>query len=359
VPPSELSRKLKIRPGHRCLVLNAPAGYISRLDPLPDGASTTSEAEPGHADMVQLFAANRMELERDFPAGFNALRSGGLLWVSYPSATAGPETDLSRNHGWGVLHGAGLAATEEVSLDGAWEALRFQPSAEVPGSAIPDADMLPVGRRASLVFRMVRLFAKPLFSMLFRFDVQGRDRIPDRAFVLICNHLGWMDAVSLLVLFPAEPKIHYLADPTSMMKNRPLWMLVKVAGGIVPVHRAQRANTNLFRHVDRCLREGGVVAIFPEGDFGPREGLLLPFKRGFARFAVSAQVPVLPVALAGMKDIWLGKRLFVRIGEPFDAAGRTVDEVHRMGEQAVTALLPSYEEPPGRKPLRRWLTGLF
>jgi len=144
-----------------------------------------------------------------------------------------------------------------------------------------------------------------------------------------------------------------------MMKNRPLWALVRATGGIVPVDRVQRGNTRLYRHVERCLAGGGVVALFPEGDFGPREGELLPFKKGFAHFAIDATVPVVPVGMAGMKEIWLGKRLYVRIGEPIPPDDRTVDEVHLLGEQAVSALVPKYEEPSGRKRLRRWLTGLF
>ena len=329
-------------PGQSVLVVNPPAGHARRksLD---------------QADVVQLFARNRAELERDFPTAFKAVKPGGTLWVIYPKVSE----DLSRNHGWSVLHSAGLTDTDEISFDAEWDALRFQPLAEVKGSAIPGADMLPVGRKASPVFRAVRAVARPLFHLLFTFDVQGRDHIPDRAYVLICNHLGWMDAVCLLLLFPPEPKIHYLADPTSMMKNRPLWALVKAAGGIVPVDRSRRGNQLLFHHVDRCLEAGGVVALFPEGDFGPREGQLLPFKKGFAHFAVDAGVPVLPVAEAGMKEIWLGKRLFVRIGEAIPTAGKTVDEVHALGLQAVAALLPAYHEPTGRKPLRRWLTGLF
>ena len=102
-----------------------------------------------------------------------------------------------------------------------------------------------------------------------------------------------------------------------------------------------------------------MVALFPEADFGPREGRLLPFKKGFAHFAVDAHVPVLPVAEAGMKEIWIGKRLFVRIGQAIPTEGKTVDEVYALGAQAVTGLLPDYREPSGPKPLRRWLTGLF
>jgi 1-acyl-sn-glycerol-3-phosphate acyltransferase len=358
VPQSELSRKLLIEPGQRVLVLNPPAGYIDSLNPLPEGASAGADGAGGPADVVQLFARDRAELELNYVAAQNALKPKGILWASYPS-TPELQSDLSRNHGWGALNRAGLTATTQVGLDREWDAVRFQPSAEVKGSAVPPADMLPVGRHASLAFRAVRFVARIVFHLLFRFDVKGRENCPDSACVVIGNHLGWMDATSLLLLFPAEPHIHFLADPTSMMRNRPLWALIKVVGGIVPVDRAQHGNPLLFKYVNRCLEKGGVVALFPEGDFGPREGELLPFKKGFAYFAVESAVQVLPVGLAGMKELWLGKRLVVRIGAPIPITGKTVDEVHQLGEEAVAALVPAYEEPRGRKPLRRWLTGLF
>lgn len=345
MPPAELSRKLKIAPGQTYRALNAPPGF---------GDEVRADGGDMQSDVVHLFARNRAELERELPTALTALKPDGALWVSYPAEGE----DLSRNHGWHALSAAGLTEAEHLHLDDSWEALRFVP-ATPKASGAPAADMLPVGRRASIAFRLVRAVASPLFHLMFRFDVQGRERIPDMPYVLIANHLGWMDAISLLILFPPEPRIHYLADPTSMMRNRPLWALVRATGGIVPVDRSQRASTVLFSHVDRCLAAGGVVALFPEGDFGPREGELLPFKKGFAHFAIDAHVPVLPVGLAGMKEVWLGKRLCIRVGEPIATEGKTVDGLVELGEHAVAAALPKYHEPQGRKPLRRWLTGLF
>jgi hypothetical protein len=66
-----------------------------------------------------------------------------------------------------------------------------------------------------------------------------------------------------------------------------------------------------------------------------------------------------PIGLSGPKDIWLGKKIRVFIGEPIPAAGKTVDEMHRVGAEAVGRLLPPYREPAGPKLFRRWLTGLF
>jgi 1-acyl-sn-glycerol-3-phosphate acyltransferase len=342
VQAADISRRLKAADGETAAILNAPGA--------PAGVAVAP------SDVVLLYAGSRAELEARAAEAMAVVKPGGRLWVAYP---ADGSADLNRNHGWGALNRARMTATEDIELDAAWRATRFEPLATVPAAEIPRADMLPVGRRARPLFRVVRAVAIPLFHLLFRFRVDGREHVPNRAYVLIANHLGWMDAISLLLLFPAEPRIHFLADPTSMMRNRPLWLLVRGAGGIVPVDRAQRDQSVLFSQVGRCLERGGVIALFPEGDFGPGEGRLLPFKRGFARFAIDGRVPVLPVGMSGMRELWLGKRLQLRIGAPIQPDGRTVEELLSLGQDAVAALLPEYRDPGGRKPLRRWLTGLF
>jgi 1-acyl-sn-glycerol-3-phosphate acyltransferase len=363
MPGSELSGRLLIQPGQRVLVLNPPAGYLERLRPLPEGASATEETN-GVYDVVQLFAEDRATLERRAGEARQALKPGGMLWLSYLNPSALRGSDLTRDHGWGVIHGAGLVAVKQVEVDPTWLALRFEPVAEAAATgraeAVPPADLLPVGPRATLAYRALRVVAVPLFRLLFRFQVSGRERIPrSGTYVVIGNHLGWMDAVTLSIFFPIEPRLHFLADPTGMMRQPLLWALVRATGGLVPVDRAHHRDRQLFKHVDHCLEIGGAVALFPEADFGPREGELLPFKKGFAHFAVDVGVPVVPIALSGTKDLWLGKKIALVVGNPIQAGGRTVDEVLGLGQQAVAELLPPYREPPGRKLLRVWLTGLF
>jgi 1-acyl-sn-glycerol-3-phosphate acyltransferase len=360
---SELSRRLLIQPGQSVLVLNPPAGYLDSLRPLPDGA-VVDERPDGVHDVVQLFAEDRATLELHADDARKALKPGGMLWMSYLNPAALRGSDLTRDHGWGVLHSAGLVAVKQTEVDPTWLALRFEPATEAAATgkaeAVPAADLLPVGPRATLAYRALRLVAVPLFRLLFRFQVSGRERIPrSSTYVVIGNHLGWMDAVTLSIFFPIEPRLHFLADPTGMMRQPLLWALVRATGGLVPVDRAHPGDRRLFRYVDHCLEIGGAIALFPEADFGPREGELLPFKKGFAHFAVDAGVPVVPIALSGTKDLWLGKTIGLRVGEPIPTNGRTVDEVLQLGEQAVAELLPPYHEPPGRKPFRVWLTGLF
>ena len=334
------------------------------MQPLPDNA-TAAERGSGLHDVVQLFAQDRAQLERDAVVALGAVKPGGVLWIAYPRPLSGPGSDLTRDHGWGVLHGAGWVAVTQISVAEGWNALRWRTNAEAvaagqASAVVPPVDLLPVGRRATFAYRVVRLVTVPLLRLAFRFEVHGREHIPrSGTYIVIANHLGWLDALTLAMVFPIEPRIHFLADPTGMMRRRLEWALIRAVGGIIPVDRAMRKPDDLFQQADRCLTLGGAIALFPEGDFGPREGEILPFKKGFAHFAVSGGVPVVPVGLSGPRDIWLGKRIRVFIGEPIPSAGKAVDEMHQAGAEAVARLLPEYREPAGPKPLRRWLTGLF
>jgi 1-acyl-sn-glycerol-3-phosphate acyltransferase len=227
-------------------------------------------------------------------------------------------------------------------------------------SSLPAADLLPVSRRANLPYRLVRIVGIPILRLLFKFDVSGRDNIPRTGnYVVIANHLNWLDEFTLLYLFPVEPRLHFLADPTILVTRKFQWWLVRTTGGYVPVVRERHGDQTLFRHVDRALEVGGAVAIFPEANYGPKEGELLPFHKGFAHFAIKAGVPVIPVALSGTKDLWLRKRIKVVIGQPIATAGQDADALTQLAYDRMKAILPQYAEPPGRKPLRQRLTHLF
>jgi len=225
----------------------------------------------------------------------------------------------------------------------------------------PPADLLPVGRKATLGFRFVRLWAQPLLNLLFRIQVVGRKNVPSRGnFIIIANHLGWLDPFLILASFRTEPRVHFLGDTTILRTRRVQWLIVRAVGGYVPVNKQLHGDARLFEHVDHCLQRGGVVALFPEGTTdGTDEGRLLPFKKGFAHWAIDNQVPVVPGALSGTKDLWFRKRVRVIIGEPLQAQDQTVEGLVAQAHAAVAALLPAYREPSGPKPLRRWLTHLF
>jgi len=224
---------------------------------------------------------------------------------------------------------------------------------------LPRADALPVQRQATPAFRVARAIAGPLFRAVFDIRVEGRAHIPAGPFVAIANHLNWIDPWTLLLVFPAEPRMHFLANPANLVNHRVHWAAVRAVGGYIPVDLKHGAGPELFRHVDRCLQAGAVLGIFPEAAYGPAEGALQPtFKPGFAHFAVKNRVPVVPVALSGTRDLWLRKRIRVLIGRPIPP-GDDVDSLVATARSELAALLPDYREPEGPKPLRKFLTRLL
>jgi 1-acyl-sn-glycerol-3-phosphate acyltransferase len=229
-------------------------------------------------------------------------------------------------------------------------------------AALPAADLLPVGPKASIAYRIVRLFAVPVMRLMFRIEVHGTENIPKKRgpnYIVIANHLNWPDEFLLLLLFPIEPRLHFLADPTLLVTRRFQWFVVRHSGGYVPVVRARRGDRRLYEHVDRCLEIGGAIAIFPEGQYGPAEGELVPFHKGFAHFAIKSGVPVVPVGLSGTKDVWFRKTLKVFVGEPIPVAGQDPARLTDLSFRRMRELVPAYREPSGPKLLRRYLTHLF
>jgi 1-acyl-sn-glycerol-3-phosphate acyltransferase len=206
----------------------------------------------------------------------------------------------------------------------------------------------------------VRILALPLLHLLFRISVTGREHIPRQgAYLVIANHLNWLDSFAILATFPIEPRVHFLGDTTTLVSRRFQWLTIRAVGGYIPVNRKLHGDAALFQHVDRCLQQGGAVALYPEGHYGNAEGSLQPFKKGFAHFACENKVPIVPVGLSGTMDLWLRKPVQLAIGPRIDPEGKTVDGLVPLAEEAVRKLLPPYSEPPGKKLLRRRLTRLF
>jgi hypothetical protein len=129
-------RKLGVIAGSRVMLLNAPTDYVLGLVALvPDAEIEATDGEgffdPASFDVVQLFCANRTDLDSLGETALVAVAPHGRLWVSYPKGSSGVKTDLNRDTDWGPLRSAGWRAVTQVSIDDVWSALRFRPEADV------------------------------------------------------------------------------------------------------------------------------------------------------------------------------------------------------------------------------------
>ena len=130
---SAAAKKLRLAPGQRVAVVNAPAGYVATLSPGPSDL-TTDAAGQSDFDVVQVFVGSVEELRRLGPSAIAALKPAGLLWVTYAKNSASsPPGDLPATASWserdvlGEITGvAGYRPVAMVSIDPGYTALRFK-----------------------------------------------------------------------------------------------------------------------------------------------------------------------------------------------------------------------------------------
>jgi hypothetical protein len=127
---TSLIKKLGIKPGQKILIMNAPEGYIQTLGSLPENAEVQTSAE-GKFDFVQVFVQNKADVDNYATTAMQALKSGGLLWFSYPKKSSKVKTDITRDIGWESVKNVGWRPVTQIAIDEMWSALRFRPESEV------------------------------------------------------------------------------------------------------------------------------------------------------------------------------------------------------------------------------------
>ena len=163
----------------------------------------------------------------------------------------------------------------------------------------------------------------PLVRRLFRLRVAGLEHVPrDGGFVLAANHVSNLDPWPLgLAIYPRQ--LHFMAK-AELYKNPVLrWILEN--GGTFPVRRGER-DTEAFRTAVRLAREGGAVAMFPEGTRrakGLKKKHVAKPHPGAARIALAAEVPLVPAAIIGTDRISRLGQIRVVFGTPIELDGAT------------------------------------
>jgi 1-acyl-sn-glycerol-3-phosphate acyltransferase len=170
-------------------------------------------------------------------------------------------------------------------------------------------------------YRVLRLTLGGLMKGLYRVEVEGLERLPQRGSgIVAANHLSFLDSFFIPLVVPR--RVTYLAKAEYWDSWKTRWFFDLV--GQIPVRRqdAERAQAALEAGL-RVLSHEGLLGIYPEGTRSP-DGRLYRGKTGVARMAAAAGCPVVPVGLVGTDDI-LSKEaklprlrgdVTVRFGEP-------------------------------------------
>lgn len=159
--------------------------------------------------------------------------------------------------------------------------------------------------------------------------------------LLVANHISWLDITAL----HAARYCRFVSKAD--VKRWPLIGALASGVGTLFIERESRRDAmRVVHHMAQSLRDGDVLAVFPEGTTS--DGVhLLPFHANLLQAAIAAQAPVQPVALqfvnrhTGERSLapcyigddtlldsfWRtlttpGVAVHVRFGEPQEAQGR-------------------------------------
>ena len=223
-----------------------------------------------------------------------------------------------------------------------------------------------------------------LFGLLrFRIRTSGQEHVPSGGYLLVAAaHRGWMDPFVVMHAIPTEPRAWFLGSAPSTFTSWWRERLIHAIGGLLPVWRG---GVTIDQHVASAravVENGGVFVQMPEGTVSGPAGRIGPFRHGWAVIALRTGAPILPVAMAGTEELYVGRRMTSRVLPPTSLqalapdwdglappagsreelalARRITASLEELLGPAVVALYPETVDPPGhRKRLRRRLTWLL
>ena len=189
--------------------------------------------------------------------------------------------------------------------------------------------ILLVNRDSLPQFRTARAWARSLLWFAgVKVEIEGIENVRGiTQCVWASNHLTFMDTPVMLAHIPVQ--FFFLAK--SELFSWPFigWHLSRAGHVPVPLDDP-RASLRTLGHAAKHIGESSVsLLFFPEG--GRSEtGELQEFKVGAASIAIRAQVPLVPVALVGIRETWPmntfdlnSGTVKLRFGKPIQTAGLT------------------------------------
>jgi 1-acyl-sn-glycerol-3-phosphate acyltransferase len=200
-----------------------------------------------------------------------------------------------------------------------------------------------------IAYRVARAVLGPVIRRVWRVEAVGVELLPPGACVLAPNHDSLSDPFFVGAVVPRP--LRFLAK--AELFRFPLATVICSLGAI-PVRRGESDRGAIASAVG-AVRAGDIVVIHPQGTvLGPAER---PWRRGAARVAIEAGVPLVPVCLVDTDRVLRPRskrirraRVAVLIGEPIpvepgapdaDAAAALTEQVRA----AVEELGRSYRSP--------------
>ncbi|WP_461247789.1 lysophospholipid acyltransferase family protein [Treponema sp. R6D11] len=169
------------------------------------------------------------------------------------------------------------------------------------------------------MYHVIKGIVSLYLRIFHRFEVRGKENIPEGPAVLCPNHIAAFDGA--LIACAYKPKLYFLAKK-EIFKFKPFGAIVKFLGGI-SVDRG-KADTGAIKKGLTALEKSRKLIVFPQGhrykEFEVSQG-----KRGAAALATMANCPIIPTTIHRIGK-FIPKKMIITFYEPIYADGRTERE---------------------------------
>ncbi len=146
-----------------------------------------------------------------------------------------------------------------------------------------------------------------------RLEVEGLENLPDteQPVIFVGNHQSNFDILCYFAGLPFQ--FRWMAKEE--LFRIPLFGMAMRRCGYIPIDRSDRrkAMKSMIAAAER-IRSGTSVVIFPEGT-RTEDGRIQNFKKGGFLIALKAQVPIVPVAISGSRDVLPKDSFRIRSGK--------------------------------------------
>lgn len=159
-------------------------------------------------------------------------------------------------------------------------------------------------------------------------DVSGVEHVPVDGPALLCaNHASHLDAPAILAALPPAIALRTAtAAAKDVFGERAFRRSIsQITTNAISVARKGEFAGGL-RTLERVLRDGHPLILFPEGRRSP-DGKLLEFKEGAALLAMRTGAPIVPIHLDGLREslprghhVPMPSNVCVHFGKPIDPA---------------------------------------
>jgi 1-acyl-sn-glycerol-3-phosphate acyltransferase len=122
-----------------------------------------------------------------------------------------------------------------------------------------------------------------------------------------------MDPFVAMHALPVEPRCWFLGSGPSTFTSRWRELLIRRLGGLLPVWRGGLGIESHVRSARAVVEAGAVFVQMPEGTVNGPPGKLGPFRPGAALIALRTGAPVVPLAIAGTEELYVGRRMASRV----------------------------------------------